>query len=61
MAATKLIPSLGVSDIERSVGFYRTFFGFEVADSYDEGGRMGWCWLRARGADLMLQQLTGDQ
>lgn len=61
MPATKLVPSLGVSDIERSVGFYRTFFGFEVADSYDEGGRMAWCWLRTRGAELMLQQLTGDQ
>jgi len=31
---TKAIPSLGVSDIHRSVGFYREFFGFEVEDSY---------------------------
>lgn len=61
MAAIKLVPSLGVSDIERSVGFYRTFFGFDVADSYEEGGRMAWCWLRARGAELMLQQLSGDE
>ncbi len=61
MPATKLVPSLGVSDIERSIGFYRTFFGFDVADSYDEGGRMAWCWLRTRGAELMLQQLSGDQ
>jgi uncharacterized glyoxalase superfamily protein PhnB len=59
--ATKLIPSLGVSDIDRSVDFYRTFFGFEIADSYDEEGRMAWCWLRARGAELMLQQLSADQ
>jgi len=59
--ATKLIPSLGVSDIDRSVDFYRTFFGFEVADSYDEDGRMAWCWLRTRGAELMLQQLSADQ
>ena len=61
VTATKLIPSLGVSDIERSLGFYRTFFGFEVADSYDDDGRMAWCWLRARGAELMLQQLSADQ
>jgi len=61
MTATKLIPSLGVSDIDRSVGFYQGFFGFEVADSYDEDGRKGWCWLRAPGAELMLQQLTADQ
>lgn len=61
MTATKLIPSLGVSDIERSLGFYRTFFGFELVDSYDEEGRMAWCWLRTGSADLMLQQLGADQ
>ncbi len=61
MPATKLIPSLGVSDLQRSLGFYQSFFGFEIADSYDEGGRMAWCWLRAGGAELMLQQLSADQ
>jgi uncharacterized glyoxalase superfamily protein PhnB len=61
VAASKLIPSLGVSDLERSLGFYRSFFGFEVADSYEEEGRMAWCWLRTRGANLMLQQLSADQ
>lgn len=61
MPATKLIPSLGVSDIDRSRGFYRQFFGLEVADSYDEDGRMAWCWLRSGGAELMLQQLAADQ
>jgi catechol 2,3-dioxygenase-like lactoylglutathione lyase family enzyme len=61
VTATKLIPSLGVSDIDRSAAFYRGFFGFEVVDSYDEDGRMAWCWLRAQGAELMLQQLSADQ
>ena len=61
MTAIKLIPSLGVSDIERSLGFYRGFFGFEVVDSYDQDGHMAWCWLRAQGAELMLQQLSADQ
>lgn len=59
--ATRLVPSLGVSDIERSVGFYRAFFGFEPIDSYDDDGRTAWCWLRADGAELMLQQLSADQ
>src|SRR4249919_3733098 len=59
--AVRLIPSLGVSDLERSVGFYRRFFGFEVVDSYETEGRMAWCWLRSRGAEFMLQQLTADQ
>ncbi len=61
MTATKLIPSLGVSDIDRAAAFYRGFFGLEVVDSYDEAGRMAWCWLRAQGAELMLQQLSADQ
>jgi len=61
MAATKLIPSLGVSDIQRSIGFYRTFFGLKPADSFERDGQLAWCWLRCRGADLMLQQLSGDQ
>jgi uncharacterized glyoxalase superfamily protein PhnB len=62
MRTTKLIPSLGVSDIGRSLGFYRGFFGFEPVDEYDgEDGRMAWCWLRSDGAELMLQQLTADQ
>ena len=57
----KLIPSLGVSDIDRSVGFYRQFFGFRVVDSYEVEGHMVWCWLQTRGADLMLQQLSAEQ
>lgn len=61
MTAIKLVPSLGVADLARSLDFYRTFFGFEVLDSYEEEGRMAWCWLRAGGAELMLQQLSADQ
>lgn len=61
MAATKLIPSLGVSDIQRSIAFYRTFFNLKPADSYEQDGKLMWCWLKTRGADLMLQQLSVDQ
>jgi uncharacterized glyoxalase superfamily protein PhnB len=60
-AALKAIPSLGVSDIERSVSFYSKFFGFQIVDSYEQSGRMAWCWLRANAAELMLQQLSADQ
>jgi uncharacterized glyoxalase superfamily protein PhnB len=59
--AMKLIPSLGVSDIDRSSAFYRAFFGFKVQDRYEAEGRMAWCWLKAGGAELMLQQLSADQ
>ena len=61
LGANRLIPSLGVSDIHRSVSFYREFFGFAVEDSYEAEGRMTWCWLKAGGAELMLQQLSADQ
>ena len=61
MPATQLIPSLGVSDIDRSRDFYQRYFALELADSYDEEGRMAWCWLRSGGAELMLQQLAADQ
>lgn len=57
----KLLPSLGVADIERAVDFYRTFFGFDIVDSYEQEGRMVWCWLSVDSCDLMLQQLTADQ
>lgn len=57
----KLLPSLGVADIDRAVSFYRTFFGFDVVDSYEQEGRMVWCWLSAGSCELMLQQLPADQ
>jgi predicted enzyme related to lactoylglutathione lyase len=59
--ATKVVPSLGVSDIERSIEFYSTFFGFQVADSYEQDGARVWCWLQTGRADLMLQQLAPEQ
>ena len=59
--ATQAIPSLGVSDIDRSVAFYRQFFGFRIIDSYEMEGHMAWCWMRVGEANLMLQQLSADQ
>jgi catechol 2,3-dioxygenase-like lactoylglutathione lyase family enzyme len=58
----KLVPSLGVSDLQRSLDFYSDLFGFELVDSFenDEGDTV-WCWLRSGIAELMLQQLDEDQ
>lgn len=57
----KLIPSLGVSDLRRSLAFYREFFGFEPVDSAeDDHGVPLWVWLRSGVAELMLQQLDAD-
>lgn len=58
----KLLPSLGVSDLRRSIAFYRDFFGFSLVDHFDDdAGETVWCWLRSGVAELMLQQLTPDQ
>lgn len=58
----KLVPSLGVSDLHRSIAFYRDFFGFTLIDSWENAaGEAVWCWLRAGAAELMLQQLTPEQ
>ena len=59
--ATELIPSLGVSDIDRSIVFYRKFFGFHIVDSYEMEGHMAWCWMRVGSSNLMLQQLSAEQ
>ena len=56
-----LIPSLGVSDIQRSLAFYRDCFGFSIVDSHEPDGELVWCHLRSGGAELMLQQLTTAQ
>lgn len=61
MSLSKLIPSLGVSDLDRSITFYRDHFGFEVVNSYEEGDQAVWCHLRSGVAELMLQQLAPEQ
>ena len=61
MAIRKLIPSLGVADIERSIAWYHDVFGFEVLQAFDGTDGLAWCHLRSGHAELMLQQLTPDQ
>lgn len=58
----KLVPSLGVSDLRRSIAFYSEFFGFSLVDSWEnEAGEVVWCWLRSGVTELMLQQLSPDE
>lgn len=51
-----LWPLLPVTDINRSLAFYRDQLGFEVARLADHEGRLDWCRLQRGGASLMLQQ-----
>lgn len=65
MATTTAIQTghvgLNVTELERSVAFYRTIFGFEIA-ARSESGAAAWA-LLAHGGDLVLtlwQQSRGD-
>jgi catechol 2,3-dioxygenase-like lactoylglutathione lyase family enzyme len=57
---TGLVAMIPVTDVERSVAFYR-LLGFEVGNRVPPSGPMGWCWLYSpqaadwkRGPNLML-------
>ena len=49
-----LTPELGVTDIARSLGFYRDILGFSVAYARPEEG---FAYLRLEGLELMLDQI----
>jgi catechol 2,3-dioxygenase-like lactoylglutathione lyase family enzyme len=60
MPVTGLVPMIPVTDIERSVEFYK-LLGFAVGNRVPRDGRMNWAWLYApaaadwrRGPNLMF-------
>jgi uncharacterized glyoxalase superfamily protein PhnB len=61
MAIRKLVPSLGVAELPRSIAWYHDVFGFEVLQAFDGERGLAWCHLKSGQAELMLQQLTDDQ
>jgi catechol 2,3-dioxygenase-like lactoylglutathione lyase family enzyme len=52
----ELVPLLFVEDIDRSVGFYRDRLGFEVAGTWEPGGKLVWCRIQRGRSAVMLQQ-----
>jgi len=50
-----LVPFVHVRDVPRSTAFYEQL-GFEVRNTYEEGGRLVWCWLERHQARLMLAE-----
>ena len=54
------MPLLFVSDIGQSCSFYCDGLGFEVAQKWEPGGELAWCWLQHGGAALMLQQACDE-
>lgn len=47
---------LSVTDMERSLRFYRDGLGFQMNHQWVVEGRIRWCWLTLGGASLMLQE-----
>ena len=59
MKTTQLVSMISVTDIERSIEFYR-HLGFDVSNSFQAEGatKPSWAWLRSGEAHLMLSATT---
>jgi glyoxylase I family protein len=60
MNVQQLWPLLAVTDIERSIAFYRDQLGFTVVGDAKNKGRVYWCRLHRGGASIMLQQAEAE-
>jgi lactoylglutathione lyase len=57
---TEVVPLLGVTSMERSLGYYVDGLGFTMQNKWVVKGKVRWCWLALGGAALMLQEFTKD-
>ena len=59
MQTRQLVSMISVTDMERSLAFYRRL-GFEVGDTFVPAGATGpsWAWLRSGEAQLMLSKVS---
>jgi lactoylglutathione lyase len=55
---TEVVPLLGVSSMERSLGYYVGGLGFTMQNKWVVDGSVRWCRLALGGAALMLQELA---
>ncbi len=56
MTIRQLWPLLPVSDIDRSVGFYRDKLGFTIVGEANDDRGVFWCRLGRAGASIMLER-----
>ena len=57
MRLESLVPMLGVTDIRRTIEFYRDALGFEVQSDFAHDGNLRWAMVRAGGTEVMFAQL----
>jgi predicted enzyme related to lactoylglutathione lyase len=56
MPITDLVPFVNVTDVARSMDFYR-HFGFAVESTFEPRARLQWCFLVSGRARLMLERV----
>ena len=56
----QLKPLLAVSDIQRSVEFYRDRLGFNLTGQAENEGKIFWCSMERGGSAIMLQQAEDE-
>ncbi|MFT3807312.1 VOC family protein [Arenimonas sp.] len=59
MAKSRLTPMLNVSDVERSVDFYRRAAGFELVSGEERLKEWRWACMRLGDSELMLSESGG--
>lgn len=59
MKITGLVPMLSVTDLSRTIAFYRDLLGFRVVSTYDHQGRTTWAALERDGVEIMFNQAPG--
>ena len=58
MNVRQVVPFLRVTDMERSLRYYRDGLGFTMKLQWVDDGKLRWCWLDLGGASLMLQEFA---
>lgn len=56
----QVVPFFAVSNMQDSLRFYVDGLGFEITDSWEDGGTIRWCRLVRGAAALMLQDFRRD-
>src|SRR3954468_16277903 len=56
----QLKPLIAVSDIQRSIEFYRDRLGFTLTGQAENEGKIFWCSMERGGSAIMLQQAEDE-
>ncbi|HSI85136.1 MAG TPA: VOC family protein [Candidatus Methylacidiphilales bacterium] len=60
MSLNDVVPLLAVSDMKRSLAFYKDGLGFSITQHWADQGAVKWCRLQNGKAGLMLQEFATE-